>query len=136
VREDSHKRTPEEQEIERKQMDDSDKEEEGTNEREEDIIHRAIRIQLEKEEQESKDAHVDSLHKTDKTDPAVLEERTAAETTHPFKMKAPPQASETCNPGTVTGSVAPSCVSPLSEGEPLPTPEDTTSEPGRVKDEL
>jgi len=131
-----HMLTPEEQIIERKQMDDSDKEEEDTNEREEDIIHRAIRIQLEKEEQEAKDADIDSLHNTGKTDPVVLEQRTAAETAHPFNMEAPPQVSETCNRGTVTESVAPSCASPVSEREPLPTPEDTTSEPGRVKDEL
>jgi len=127
-----HKPTPKEQEIEGKQMDDSDKEEGDTNEREEDIIHRAIRIQLEKEEREAKD----SLYKADKRDPVVLEQRTAAETTHLVNMKAPPQASETCNPGTVTGSVVPSCVSPVSESEPLPSPEDTTSGPGRVKDEL
>lgn len=130
-----HKPTPGEQKIERKQMDDSDKEEEDTNEREEDIIHRAIRIQLE-EEREAKDAHFDSLHKTGKTDPVVLEQRTAAETADPSNMKAPPQASETCSAGTITGSVAPSCASPVSEREPLPTPEDTTSEPGHVKDEL
>jgi hypothetical protein len=133
VPEESHKPTPKEQEIERKQMDDSDKEEEDTNEREEGIIHRAIRIQLEKEEREAKDAHINSLHKTGKTDPADLEQRTAAETAHPFNTKALPQTSK---PGTVTGSVAPSCTSPVSEREPLPTPEDTCSEPGRVKDEL
>ena len=127
---------PEEQEIERKHIDDSDEEGEDGNEREEDIIHRAIRIQLEKEEREAKDAHIGSLHKTGQTDPVVLEQQTAAETAHPSNMKAPPQASETCNPGTVTGSVAPSCASPVSEREPLPTPEDTTSEPGRAKDEL
>lgn len=125
------KPTPKDQNIERKQMDDSD-EEEDTNERKEDIIHRAIRIQLEKEEQEAKDARIDSLHKTGKTDSVVLEQRT----THPFNMKAPPQASETFNPRTVTGSVATSCASPESEREPLPAPEDTNSEPGRVKDEL
>jgi hypothetical protein len=136
VPEESHKPTPKEQEIERKQMDDPDKEEEDTNEREEDIIHRAIRIQLEKEEREAKDAHINSLHKTGKTDPTVLEQRTAAETAHPFNTKALPQTSETSKPGTVTGSVAPSCTSPVSEREPLPTPEDTSSEPGRVKDEL
>jgi len=130
------KPTPEEPEIGREQMDDSDKEGD-TNEREEDIIHRAIRIQLEKEEREAKDAHIDPLHKTGKADPVVLEQRTAAETAHLSNMKAPPQASETCNPGTVTGSVAPSCASPESERKPLPTnPEDATSEPGRAKDEL
>ena len=131
-----HKPTPEEQETEHKQTNNPDQEEEDTNEREEDIIHRAIRIQLEKEEREAKDAHIDSLHKTSKTDPVVLEQRTAAETAHPFNMKAPPQTSESCNPGIVTGSVAPSCASPVSKRDPLPTPEDTTSEPGRVKDEL
>jgi hypothetical protein len=131
-----HKPTPGEQKIERKQMDDSDIEEEGTNEREEHIIQRAIRIQLENEEREARDAHSDSLHKTGKTDPVVLEQRTAAETAHPSNMKAPPQASETCSAGTITGSVAPSGASPVSEREPLPTPEDTTSEPGHVKDEL
>jgi hypothetical protein len=130
------KQMPEEQNFEGKQMDDSDKEEEDTNEREEDIIQRAIRIQLEKEEREAKDAQIDSLHKTGKTDPIVLEQRTAAQTAHPSDTKVPPQASETCNPGAVTGSIAPSCSSPVSETEPLPTPEDTTSEPGRAKDEL
>jgi len=134
VPDDSHKPTPEEQETERNQTDDSDKEEEDREEREEDIIHRAIRIQLEREGREAKDAHIDSLHKTRKTDPVVVEQRTAAETAHSFNMKAPLQAFENCNPGTVTGSVAPSCVSPVSEREPLPSPEDTTS--GRVKDEL
>lgn len=113
VPEDSHKPTPGEQEVERKQMDDSDKEEEDTNKRE-DIIQRAIRIQLEKEEQEAKDAQIDSSHKTSKTDPVAVEMRTATETAHPFGMKAPP----------------------VSEREPLPNPEDTTSETGRAKDEL
>ncbi|KAI0281146.1 hypothetical protein BGY98DRAFT_960147 [Russula aff. rugulosa BPL654] len=112
VLEDSHKLVPEEQEIERGQMDDSDKEEGDTNEREEDIIHRAIRIQLEKEEREAKDAHIDSLLKTRTTDPVEVEQRTAAETAHPFNMKAP------------------------SDKEPLPSPEDPTSESGRIKDEL
>jgi hypothetical protein len=121
VLEDSLKLTPEEQD---------------TNEREEDIIHRAIRMQLEKEEREAKDAHIDSLHKTRKTDPMVVEQRTSVETAHPFNMKAPPQASENCTPGTVTESVAPSCASPVSDKESLPSPEDTTSESGRVKDEL
>jgi protein disulfide-isomerase A6 len=136
VPKESHKPMPEEQKIGRKQMDDSDKEEEDTNEREEDIVRRAIRIHLEKEERETTDAYINSLHKTGKTDPAVLEQRTATETAHPFNTKALPQTSETSNPGTVTGSVAPSCASLVSEREPLPTPEDTTSEPGRVKDEL
>ena len=136
VPEDSHEPMPEEQEIEREQMDESDKEEEDTDERKEGIIHRAIRIQLEKEKREAKDAHINSLRKTGETNPVVLEQRTAAETAHPFNMKAPSQASENCNPGTTTGSVAPSCTSPVSEREPLPTPKDTTSEPGRVKDEL
>jgi hypothetical protein len=113
VPEDSHKPTPQEQAVERKQMDDSDKEEEDTNERE-DIIHRAIRIQLEKEERETKDAHIDSSHKTSKTDPVAVKKQTATGTAHPFGMKAPP----------------------VSEKEPLPNPEDTTSESGRAKDEL
>ena len=132
--EDSHKLTPKEQEIDREQLDVSDKEEEDTNEREEDIIQRAIRIQLEKEREskESKDGHIDSFHKAHKTDPVLMEQRTAPS----FNVKAPPQASENCNPGTATGSVAPSCASPVSEREPMPSPEDTTSEPGRLKDEL
>lgn len=134
VLEDTHKLTPEGEEIERKQMDDSDKEEEDTKEREEDIIHRAIRIQLEKEEREAKDAHIDSLQKTRKTDPVVVEQRMTGETAHPFNMKEPPQSSENCNPGTFTGGVVPSCASPVSEREPLLSREDTTS--GRVKDEL
>jgi hypothetical protein len=112
VLEDNHKLVPEEQEIERGQMDDSDKEEGYTNEREEDIIHRAIRIQLEKEEREAKDAHIDSLLKTRTTDPVEVKQRTAAETAHPFNMKAP------------------------SDKEPLPSPEDPISESGRIKDEL
>lgn len=136
VLEDSLNQTPDEQEIERKQMDDSDKGEEDTNEQEEDIIHRAIRIQLEKEEREAKDAHIDSLHKERETDPVVVEQQTAAETADPFNMKAPLQASENSSPGTVTGSVAPSCASPVFDKESLSSPEDTTSESGRVKDEL
>lgn len=136
VPEDIQKPMPEEQEIGRKQMDDSDKEEEGTDEREEDIIHRAIRLQIEKEEREAKDAHIDSSRKTGETDPVVLEQRMADETAHPSNMKASSQLSETCNPGTVTGSVMPSCTSPVSEREPLPIAEDTASESGRIKDEL
>lgn len=131
-----HKSMPEEQKFEHKQMNDSDKREEDTDEREEDIIHRAIRIQLEKEEREAKDAHIDSLDKTGKIDPVNLEQQTTTETAHPFNMKTPPQASETCNPGTVTESVASSCASPVSEREPLLTLEDTTPGPGRVNDEL
>jgi hypothetical protein len=136
VSKDSHKPTLEDQEIERNQVDDLDEEEEDTTEREEGIIHRAIRIQLEKEEREAKDALIDSLHKTDKTNPVVLELRTGGETAHPLNMKASPQAPGSCDSVTVTGSVAPSCASPVSEREPLPNPEDTTSESGRVKDEL
>ncbi len=132
----SHKPTPGEREIERKPMDDSDKDEEDTNEREEDLIHRAIRIQLEKEAREAMDAHIDSLHKTGESDPVILEQRTATETAHPFDMKAPPRAPETCEPGTVTDSVAPSCASPVSEREPLSTYEDTPLEAGHAKDEL
>jgi len=136
VLEDSHKPTPEEQYIQRKRMDDPDKGDEVTNEREKDIIHRAIRIQLEKEEREAKDAQIDSSYETGKTDPVVVEQRTAAVTARPFNKKAPPEATETCHPGTFTGSVAPSCASPVSEREPLPTPDDTISESGRIKDEL
>lgn len=136
VPDDSQKPTAEEQEIGRKHMDDLDEEEEGTDEREEDIIHRAIRLQIEKEEREAKDAHIDSSRQTGETDPVVLEQRMADETAHPSNMKAPSQLSETCKPGTVTGSVLPSCTSPVSERDPLPIAEDTTSESGRIKDEL
>jgi protein disulfide-isomerase A6 len=177
VPEDSHKPTPEEKEIERKQeaqrlallhggfsdiidfekamkehgtdfheahghtarsrdttedgqMGDSDT---GTYERE-DPIHRAIRIQLEKE-REAKDAHVGSLRKTGETD-----QRTATETPLPFatiNMKAPLWASETCISKSVKDNVVPSCASPVFEREALPINEDdTASQSGHAKDEL
>ena len=49
-------------------------------ERDEDMIHRAIRIQREKEEQEAKEALKDCTPKMDGTEQAVLEMCTAAET--------------------------------------------------------
>ncbi len=137
VPENSHNPTSGEQKIGRKQMDDPHNKEEDTNERAEDLIQRAIRIQLEKEEREAKDVPIVSFRKTGETDPVIPEERTAAETAHPFNnMKPPLQASVSCNPGTVTDGAVLSCASPVSERETLSTREDTTSEPGHVRDEL
>jgi hypothetical protein len=119
------------------QMDHSDKRGEDAYERVEDPMHRAIRIQLEKE-QEAKDAHIS---KTGETDP-ITQEQTATERAqaHPYmtiNVKAPPRASETCIPESVVDNVAPSCASLVSERGALPThEEDTTSESGHVKDEL
>jgi protein disulfide-isomerase A6 len=121
-------------------MDDPDKGGEDTYERVEDPIHRAIRIQLEKEKREAKDALIDSLHEAVETDLVIPEQRTATGMAHPSattNMKVPHRAPETCIPESVIDSVAPSCVSPVSEREALPTHEEnTTSEPGHVKDEL
>lgn len=92
------------------QINDSDKGDEDTYEREEDPIHRAIRMQLEKE-RGAKDGHIDSSREMGETDPD------------------PPIVS-------ATDSVA-SCPSPVSERKVFPAHEkDTTSESGHVKDEL
>ncbi|KAH9986658.1 hypothetical protein BJV74DRAFT_844210 [Russula compacta] len=177
VSEESHKQTPEEEEIERKQeaqrlallhggfsniidfeeaiknhgsdfhgadgyttrpsdtlknskTGDSDIEGEDTYEREENPIHRAIRIQLEKE-QEAKNILKDSIPETGDTDQVILELRTATESAHLFatiNVEAP-QVSGTSISGSATNTVAPSCASPVSEGPSTPVFE-------HIKDEL
>jgi len=90
-------------------MNDSDNGEEDIYEREEDPMHRAIRMQLEKE-QGAKDGRIDSSRETGETDPAIV---------------------------SATDSTAPSCPSPVSERKVFPAHEkDATSESEHVKDEL
>lgn len=177
VSEESHKQTPEEEEIERKQeaqrlallhggfsniidfeeaiknhgsdfhgadgyttrpsdtlknsqTGDSDTEGADTYGREENPIHRAIRIQLEKE-REAKNRLKDSIPEMVDTDQIILELRTATESADLFTTTnvEAPQASGTCTSGSATNTVAPSCASPVSEGASTPVFE-------HVKDEL
>jgi hypothetical protein len=112
--------------------------EEDTNERE-NPIYRAIRIQLEMEGKDAKDAPGDSILESGDTDQVVLELRTTAESTHlstTSDSKAAPQGSETCISESVSDRVVSSCASPEAEGA-LPTHGGvSTPEAGHVKDEL
>jgi hypothetical protein len=116
-----------------------DDREEDTNEREENPIYRAIRIQLEMEGKDTKDATGESVPESDDTDQVVLELRTTASSAHlstTSDSKALSQASETCVSESITDRVVPSCVSPVVE-EVLPIHEGvSTQEAGHVKDEL
>jgi protein disulfide-isomerase A6 len=104
--------------------------EENTNEREENPIYRAIRIQLEMEGKDAMDAPGESIPSSSDTDQDVLELHTTS------SSKAVPQASEMCSSERVTDGAAPSCASPIVE-EALPTHEGiSTPEAGHVKDEL
>jgi hypothetical protein len=113
--------------------------EEDTNEREENPIYRAIRIQLEMEGKNAKDAPGDSIPESGDTDQVVLEWRTTAESTHlptTSDSKAAPQGSETCISESVSDRVVSSCASPEAEGA-LPTHRgESTPEAGHLKDEL
>jgi hypothetical protein len=110
-------------------------EEEDTYEREESPIHRAIRIQLERE---GKDAPEESIAESGDTDQVVFEIRTT-QTAHlstTTNSEVVPQASETCISKSVTDRVVPSCASPVAE-EASPTHEGVAApEAGHVKDEL
>lgn len=134
VPEDSHMPTPEEQEIERKQEAQRLA-----------LLHGGFSDIIDFEnaiKEHGTDFHGAHRHtpRSGETDPVILEHRAASETAHPFattNMKAPPRASETGIPESVTHNVAPSCQSPVSEGKAFPTHEkDTTPESGHVKDEL
>jgi hypothetical protein len=117
-----------------------DDREEDTNVREENPIYRAIRIQLEGEGKDAKDATGESVPESGDTDQVDLELRTTASSAHlptTSDSKAPSQASETCVSESVTDRVAPSCVPPVVGKEALPAHEGvSTPEAGRVKDEL
>lgn len=113
-------------------------EEEDTYEREESPIHRAIRIQLEREGKDGKDAPEESIAESGDTDQVIFEIHTT-QTTHlstTTNSEVAPQASETCISESVTDRVVPSCASPVAE-EASPTHEGVAaSEAGHVKDEL
>jgi protein disulfide-isomerase A6 len=64
------------------QINDSDKGEEDTYEREEDPIHRAIRMQLEKEERGAKDEHIDSSPASERKVFPTHENDTTSESGH------------------------------------------------------
>jgi len=115
-------------------------EEEDTHERLENPIHRAIRIQLEKEAQAAKDAARDSMLKAGDTDQDILELRTDTESAHLFTtmdINVQPSASESCIPSGTADSMAQSCATPISETE-VPSAREGTLDPelGHVKDEL
>jgi protein disulfide-isomerase A6 len=117
--------------------------EEDTHERLENPIHRAIRIQLKKEEQAAKDAARDSMPEAGDTDQDILELRTDTESAHLFttmNINVQPSASESCIPSGTTDSMALSCAtqkSQISETEVPPAHEGTLNpELGHVKDEL
>lgn len=116
-----------------------DNREEDRDEREENPIYRAIRIQLEMEGKDAKDATGESVPKSGDTDQVVLKLPTTASSAHvstTSDSKALSQASETCVSESVTDRVVPPCVSAVVE-EALPTHEGvSTPEAGHVKDEL
>jgi len=113
--------------------------EEDTYEREENPIHRAIRIQLEREGKDTKDAPEESRAKSGDTDDVVFEIPTTAQSAHlstVINSKVAPRVSETYTSKSVTDRVVPSCTSPVAE-EASPTQEGVTApELGHVKDEL
>jgi len=112
--------------------------EEDTYEREENPIHRAIRIQLEREGKVANVAPEESIAKSGDTD-VVFEIPTTAQSAHlstVINSEVAPQASETYTSKSVTDRVVPSCASPVAE-EASPTHEGVTApELGHVKDEL
>jgi hypothetical protein len=111
-------------------------EEEDTYEREESPIQRAIRIQLEREGKDAKDAPEESM--SGDADQVIFEIRTT-QTAHlstTTNSEVAPQASETCISKSVTDKAVPSCASPVAE-EASPTHEGVAApEAGHVKDEL
>jgi len=113
--------------------------EEDTYEREENPIHRAIRIQLEREGKDAKDVPEESIAKSGDTDDVVFETSTTAQSAHlstAINSEVAPQASETCISKSVIDRVVPSCASPVAE-EASPTHEGVAGpELGHVKDEL
>jgi protein disulfide-isomerase A6 len=125
-------------ELKNDQTRDTNKRGEDWHEREEDPMHRAIRIQREKEERRTKDALQDSVPGTGETDQVVLETHMATESTV-AKLKVAPQASPFSGM-SISGStvgVAPSDAPSPSEMEVVPTHEETTAPVTvHVKDEL
>ena len=115
-----------------------EEEEEDTYEREESPIQRAIRIQLEREGKNAKDALEESIAESGDSDQAVFEIRMTqtAYLSTTTNSEVAPQASETCISKSVTDRVVPSCASPVAE-EASPTHEGVAAtEAGHVKDEL
>ncbi|KAI9440791.1 hypothetical protein H4582DRAFT_2127920 [Lactarius indigo] len=105
----------------------------------EDPIHRAIRIQREKEEQEAKEALKHSMPKTDDPEQVVLNVRTAADTNHFATGTKVTQASPPTEAPDLDGSEgATSPLAPLpSVAEGVPGPERTApSAAEHIKDEL
>lgn len=110
--------------------------EDDTYEREENPIHRAIRIQLEREGKDAKDASEEPIAESGHV---VFETSTTAQSAHlttTINSEAAPQAPETCISKSVTDRVVPPGASPVAE-EASPTHEGVTApEAGHVKDEL
>jgi len=110
--------------------------EDDTYEREENPIHRAIRIQLEREGKDAKDASEEPIAESGDV---VFETCTTAQSAHlstTINSEAAPQAPETCISESVTDRVVPPGASPVAEGA-SPTHEGVTApKAGHVKDEL
>ncbi|KAH9066919.1 hypothetical protein EDB87DRAFT_1588962 [Lactarius vividus] len=105
----------------------------------EDPIHRAIRIQREKEEQEAKEALKHSMPKTDDPEQVVLNVRTAADSNHfATGTKATRASPPTEVPDLDSGSEGvTSPIAPLpSVAEGVPGPERTAPSAEHIKDEL
>ncbi len=109
--------------------------EEDAYEREVNPIHRAICIQLERDQKDAKDVPRVSIPESGDTDQVVLELHTTAESAHLSATINSPQASETCISESVADRVVPSCAAPVAEGV-LPSQGVTTPEVVHVKDEL
>jgi len=105
-------------------------------ERDEDPIHRAIRIQREKEDQKAKEALKECTPKTDEAGQVVLEMCTAADTNH---SATGTQATQTSLPTEDDGSegVTSPTVPLPSVAEAVPSPKMTVPlAAGHIKDEL
>jgi len=109
--------------------------EEDAYEREVNPIHRAIRIQLEREQKDAKDVPRVSIPESGDTGQVVLELHTTAKSALLSATINSPQASETCISESVADRVVPSCAAPVVEGV-LPFQGVTTPEVVHVKDEL
>jgi protein disulfide-isomerase A6 len=104
-------------------------------EHDEDLIHRAIRIQREKEEQEPKEPNKDCIPKTDGTEQVVLDACMAADANHfAAGTKAPRESSPTEEPVPDGGSEAPSPLPSVVEEPDLERVAPSYAE--HIKDEL
>ena len=119
---------------------DSEEVTQDKHERDEDPIHRAIRIQREKEDQKAKEAHNACTPKTDGADQVVLDACTAADTNHfatatkATQASPPPPTDVPDADGGAEGVTSPTASLPsVAEGVPG---SERTAPSEHIKDEL